>query len=267
MDPALIQMAANGTLSVLLPSARIFGIFLVFPLFSWTGLAGPLRAMLSLAFALPVAFTVYPELLPAQGLGLPYILLVMKELALGIGLGLLLAVPFWAAKSAGDVIDIYRGASQSNLFDPLNAAESTESGTFLLLATLALFVAAGGVTLVMDVAYGSYQVWKPMDIGPAMSVDAFQALLKILTEIFRKAVILAAPMLVCLAISEIVLLFISLGWKHYNVMDLNIIAKNVVLLFLMPVYVLFLMSYLGTNWNDALGLARELIPGLLAGLR
>jgi type III secretion protein T len=262
LNPALIEMVSLGTLSVLLPSARIFGMMLVFPLFSWTGIAGTLRASLSLAFALPVAFAVYPQLVPVEGIGLHYVLLVMKELAVGIGLGLLLAIPFWAAKSAGDMIDVYRGASQSNIFDPLNAAESTESGTFLLLATLALFVAAGGVTLMMDVTYSSFEIWRPMQAQPVANLDALKVLLRILSEIFLKAVILAAPVMVCLAVGEIVLLFVSLGWKQFDVMSMNMVVKNLILLLLLPVYAMFLLSYLGPNWNDAHALVREVIPGL-----
>jgi type III secretion protein T len=262
LEPALIEAAAYGTLSVLLSMTRILGIFLVFPLFSWTGVQGSLRATIAIALSLPVAYAVFPTLGPVQDNVLNYIVLAMKELVVGIGIGLLLAIPFWAAKSAGDVIDIYRGASQSNIFDPLNAAESTETGTLLLLGSLALFVAAGGLNLVMGIAYDSYRIWRPTVLVPDLSMDAFKVLLRILTEISRKAVILAAPILIALAIGEIILLFVSLGWKNYNVMDLSMIMKNLLLVILLPVYLIFLMSYLGTNWSSAHLLLNELIPGI-----
>jgi type III secretion protein T len=249
LDSALIQQVSQAVLSIFLPSVRIFGIMLVFPLFSWTGLQGTVRAMLSLALAFPVAFSVYPQLAPLESIPIQYIFLAGKELCVGLGLGLLLSVPFWAAKSAGDIVDIYRGASQSNLFDPLNAAESTESGTLLLLASLALFVAAGGLILVLNIAYLSFRIWLPMDTLPLANLDSLKLLLFILTSVAQKAVILAAPILICLAVGEIILLFVSLSWKQFNVMDMSMVIKNLVLVLLIPIYLQFFKVFLGDNWN------------------
>jgi type III secretion protein T len=262
LSPELINLFGNSVLSALIASGRMLGLFMVFPLFSWTGIKGTVRAMIALAFGLPAAISIYPLVGQVNGASAMTIILMMKEILVGAGLGLLVGIPFWASQAAGDLIDSYRGASQPNMNDPINAAETSVSGTMLLLITLALFVVADGFQISLGLIYETYAVWKPLTLVPELSGDTLKLFMRLFSEIMRQAVILAAPVLICMAVAELILLFVSRGWKQYNATDLSALGKNLVFAMFLPVYGIFFMSYLESGWNKTLVLIRQMIPEL-----
>jgi type III secretion protein T len=258
----LIGFLQSASLSALLASGRMLGLMLFFPLFAWTGVSGTLRTMITVVLGAPVAVMLYPSVSQVESIGMLFVLLMAKEVMVGIGVAMLAGIPFWAAQAAGDLIDTYRGASQANIFDPLSAAESSVSGTIMLLVTLALFVVAGGFSVVVGLIYDSYAAWNVLDLVPNISAQTFNVFLRLLTEIFRQAAILAGPILIALGVAEMLLLLVARGWKQYNAMDLNTIGKNIAYMILLPIYLIFFVSYLEKGWDKALSLVRIIVPAV-----
>jgi type III secretion protein T len=260
LSPEFISQFGNAVISALIASGRMLGLFMIFPLFSWTGIKGTVRAMVALALGIPAAIMIYPSIGEVNGASAMIIFLMIKEVIVGAGLGLLVSIPFWASQAAGDLIDSYRGASQPNFNDPTNAAETTVSGTMLLLITLALFVVADGFQISIGLVYETYSVWRPLTLVPELSADILKLFMRILSEIMRQAVVMAGPVLICMAVAELTLLFISRGWKQFNATDLSAIGKNLAFALLLPVYGIFFMSYLENGWGKALVLIRQMVP-------
>jgi hypothetical protein len=51
--------------------------------------------------------------------------------------GVVLAVPLYAAEAAGDILDLQRGSSSATLSDPLGSSQSAITGTLLALVVIA----------------------------------------------------------------------------------------------------------------------------------
>src|ERR1700733_12351852 len=107
--PLIQQVFAAGTIG----SGRLLGLIIYFPLFSYLQLKNSvLRLGVAIGLSVPSIAIVYHDM--ALTAPMPYfqiIALMMKEMAVGGVLGMLLGLPFWAAQTAGDVTDAFRGAS------------------------------------------------------------------------------------------------------------------------------------------------------------
>src|ERR1700733_1718045 len=131
-----------------LAMARMTGVVLVLPVFTRLRMTGIVRSGGAFAFSIPVM----PHMLTAFGDTLPGVLeltgLMVKELFLGVLLGVLFAVPFWGAETAGNIIDQQRGAFSTFLGDPSGMEEASVVGTLFVLVLISLFLMVGGLDLV-----------------------------------------------------------------------------------------------------------------------
>ena len=262
--PALeaIRLFMGGVWPALVAgSARAAGFMLLFPLFTRLELPQTLSLPVSIAISLPVIMMIHAQGTVTRELGAGvFMLIIGKEFAIGAMLGILMAVPIWAAQGAGDIIDLYRGASAPNLFDPVNASEVTALGSLLVFLSLALFVAAGGIPAALEILYESYTVWPVQQVAPPFSLDAATVFGKALTEIVRLAYVLAAPPLIVLALIDITFMFVERTARRFQIFDLTNAFKSLAVILLAPVYTLFFAYYLKAEMSGALAVIRR-FPG------
>ncbi len=251
MNTALIEYANQLVLTYgvayVISAARLLGFMQMFPLFSWVQMPQSLRSVMSFVLATPMAFALASQMEHYQGNSMQLMLLGIKEFALGAVLGLSLALPFFAAQAAGDTIDFYRGASQVNISDPVNAAETTISGTMFLLTSLAIFLVSGGMELLLGAVYKSYQVWPVLQLAPKTGVDSFMTLTAGVMVLLQLALLLAAPMIIILALADIFLVFATKSYKQLQIFELSNSFKNLLYMVFMPMYILFFWSNIEKN--------------------
>ena len=88
--------------------ARLAPVVALAPFFGGPALSAAVRAVVTLALLLAVYPSACPEPLPWPGAG-ELLLLSLKELVLGLALGLLTAVAFHTLTMAGQLVDRSRG--------------------------------------------------------------------------------------------------------------------------------------------------------------
>lgn len=244
-----------------LGSARLMAVLFVFPLFSWTRLQGTLRTAIGLSLSLPSILLAYQLLKETPLTAGEFTVLVTKEGAVGLIIGLVLGLPFYAAQAAGDVIDVYRGASAANLFDPVNAQESTVLGTIMILMTLALFVIGGGMLLMIEIVVDTYTAWPMLQLTPNIGLPLDSTVGAGLLAIFRIALVIGGPLLIFLAMVDIGLVFSGKSAKQFNLYDLSNSLRNMILLIILPVYFVFFISF----YTDEARLAFDVLRRFLLG--
>jgi len=123
--------------------SRIVGVMAVLPTFTRLGVTGLLRNGIALAVTIPmvpvIAATLGTEPLTFGKIAA----LGFKEITVGVVIGLVLGVPFWAAEAAGDILDLQRGSSLATVIDPSSTTEASITGTFLGLVIVALYYVSG----------------------------------------------------------------------------------------------------------------------------
>ncbi len=83
-------------------------------------------------------------------------LVCAHEAIIGLLIGFVAAVPFWAIHVAGSLIDTLRGASIGAVYNPSLGEQTSELGTALSNMLLLVFLGCGGLHAMLDALYSSY---------------------------------------------------------------------------------------------------------------
>ena len=257
---ALIGQAGPLLAAMALASARMLGLLLILPLSTRLGLTGLLRG--GVALALPVAPALLGPLLAAPASGVRLLLLGTKEAFVGLVLGIVFAVPFWAAEAAGELVDQQRGSRGAVLPDPSQDAQTGITGTLLVLTLITIFFLNDGMRMLVDAVYDSYRVWPALEAAPRLAGLAMAAggagggtgnaallMLRIFDRVLASGFLLASPLLGAMILVELALALVSRFAPQLNVFDLAMSLKGLVYVVGLPLYAVFLIGYL----RDGLG--------------
>ena len=188
---------------------RFLAAFALLPMFTAQQLPGMLRFAVAGALALfvvPVVLGGSPVGGVAPGL---LILLILKEAFLGVVLGFLFAIPFWAFEAVGFLIDNQRGAGMGAMLNPESGQDSSPLGMLFAQAFIILFLASGGLFVLLDVIYDSFLQWDVWQWRPLLSVDAATLALAHMDRLVRLAFLLSAPVILAMFLAEWSLALVS----------------------------------------------------------
>jgi type III secretion protein T len=252
-------------MGLVLSAARPLAFIFVLPLFTRFGLQqGLIQGAVMVAFAAPVLPGV-TEALSVAGtpdLGALAVLLA-KELLLGVLLGLVLGLPFWAVVAAGDMIEMQRGASMATLVDPGAGDETTVTGTLFFLMVAFVLVTSGWFTeVLLETLYASYAGWPVLDPLPALTPAAGANALGLLDALVETGLVLAMPIFGTLLLAELALGLAGRYTQQINVMFLAMSLKQVIYVLLLPVYFAGLVFFAEGEVRE-LGGALDVLRGLL----
>ncbi|HLO75761.1 MAG TPA: type III secretion system export apparatus subunit SctT [Magnetospirillum sp.] len=242
---------------------RILGMFTVLPFTSRQTLPGLLRAGLSISMALMVVPTVAPLAGDTSVGGVEMVALILKETLIGVILGYVVAILFWGAEALGFFIDNQRGATMSSSMNPFTGVSTSPLGMLFNQGLTAFFFAAGGFSMLMGGVYGTYALWPVASFWPVFHVEDTSFFLAQLDHLMYVAVVMAAPPILAMFLSELGLAFVSRFAPQLQVFFLAMPIKSAVALLVLAVYVPFLMDYLWPEIVAASDLAtamRRLFP-------
>lgn len=251
---AITEFAYPLLVAASIAVSRALGMVMLTPAFTRLGLTGMLRSAVAVVISLPMIAPVF-ETLSVTGQPTSFDLagLLIKEMVVGALIGLAFGVPFWAAEVAGDLVDLQRGSTMSQLLDPLAAGESSVTATLLTVSLLALFFMSGGFMLLLDGFYRSYQLWPAASFAPVLNPNAFDAILHLLDRIMQIGIIIIAPLVIAILIADIMLAFLSRMASQLHVFDLSLAIKNLLFSFLMILYLTFLVPLLLDQMGELRG--------------
>ena len=256
---APVPVQAGQMLVVLvLVAARPLGFIALMPLFGRFHLTvGFLRGAVLAAMIMPVLpgaimqVAVQPGLVTAGAMpGL-----IGRELIVGVVLGVLTGIPFWAAMAAGEFVDAQRGASMALLFDPGSGTEESLTGTLLLLVCVLVLATAGMlIPALFGPLYASYEVIPLLEPLPPLDPAQGALALALLDTLLRAGIILALPMIVPLLLVEMGLVIATKYIPQLNAMFLAMSVKQALFVILMLAYATLLARYaMGMLGDPALG--------------
>ncbi|WP_342234455.1 type III secretion system export apparatus subunit SctT [Inquilinus sp. OTU3971] len=261
---ALLDLLDPYFTAIAVSIARLVALASVLPVFARLGLTGILRNAVVIAIALPMVSQVTSELAVLTPLQPGQILvLVAKEAVIGVLLGLLFGLPFWAVEAAGELIDMQRGVNGAYLLDPNASGEASPVGTLFVLVLLALFFAGNGLGVMAEALYTSYALWPVTELLPPFTGETPTLLLGLLDQVVRLGLLLAAPLVVVMLLADIALAVIGRMAPQLNVFDLSLSVKSAAVLLALPLYAIFLVPYFNdslASMRGVLDLARTVLP-------
>ncbi len=223
---------------------RFLTIMAVFPVFA----KGFLPGMLRNSFAVSLCLILVPPLVLSVDAGqvetsnLP--LIIFKEVMVGFLLAFPLVIPFWAAEAIGAYIDNQRGAAMASSMDPLTGSETTPMGMLFTRAFATFFLASGSFLLLLDFIYSSYSVWPVTEFFPTFSADMASVYLSMLDRLMWLTIVLSAPIIIAMFLSELALALVSRFAPQLNVFFLAMPVKSAMGVFILILYFPLLLTFL-----------------------
>jgi type III secretion protein T len=239
---------------------RIFILCLIAPFFGSAVVSGQLRTALVVAIYLilhPLVQSQMPADPPASAGETAFLgLLLAKEIFLGLLLGWISGIPFWAAQSGGFFIDNQRGASMAEGSDALTGEQTSPIGILFLQGTIYLFFVSGAFLSFLGLVYSSYLVWPVASLLPGMSRDTALLFAEQAGWLMLYMLLLAGPIAIASLLIDASLGLVNRFASQLNVYILAMPIKS-------GVAALMLLAYFGMLGNNAPALYRHIQATLL----
>jgi flagellar biosynthesis protein FliR len=205
--------------SFLLVAARMAGMVLTAPLFGLREVPWPVRVLLPVTLALIVTPLQWSVGITVPQSVLGFVLQLGGEAMIGAVLGVGVMILLAGAQIAGQIISQMSGLSMAEVYG-LDGEETSPLFSHLLyMLALAVFVMIGGHRMLIGALLDSYVA---MPLGRAEVPQSLGTLLATLaTESFSLGIRGAAPAIVALLLSTVVLGFVSRTLPQVNMMTVG----------------------------------------------
>ena len=224
---------------------RVAAVMTLLPLFGRRTTQGLIRAQ----FVVLLALFVYPSAVPEPGAALPvgfgaYVLIALKEVAIGLVLGLFLGTLYWVAENVGYLIDLQTGTHNALIHDPVNEHPEGPTAAFMLKLVLVLTMAGGGLLTLLGVLFDSCRVWPIFETMPRGNELFAQAIAARADSIFMLTVQFCAPFVILLLLIEIGLGLLNRISDRIDAYSLAMPIKSIVAFFVLLVFLSFVYDSL-----------------------
>jgi flagellar biosynthesis protein FliR len=194
-----LVLSISTLLGFLLTLIRVGGVFVFVPLPGVTAVLSPVRIILSLGITIAL-FPEWPRIAAVPSAGL-FLLWVMVEAGLGIGVGLTVAFIGESLSVGAQILGLQAGYGFASTIDPNTQADSGVLVVFSQLAAGLLFFATGIDREVLRVFARSLEIWPAGTF--VLTRGAAGQVLSLGSNMISTGLRLALPMIAILAMVDI----------------------------------------------------------------
>ncbi len=259
MNPADIPnveaMLQLWMLGMLRPGAA----FIAAPVFGATNVPLQLRLVIALAIGVP-AVAASGLALPAEGIvSWPGFILVIGEVVIGLAIGFVLQMGLAAALLAGEAISNAMGLGFAAMMDPMSGQMSSAIGQLLSMLATALFLAANGHLLLIEIVVDSYSALPPGDAFP--SFDAIGGIVRFGSLMFAAGLTIALPVGFVLILVQLIMGVIGRSAPAMNLFAVGLPATLLAGVVLLAIATPVMAEAIARFLSDALDMARLVAGG------
>jgi flagellar biosynthetic protein FliR len=226
---ALLEELAPQSLLFILIASRLSAMMVVAPVFSSRSF--PVRAKAAIVILL--SYVTLPVVggsveIPANLGVVAFALLVGKEILIGAAFGLVAQMLFAAVQVAGGLIDINAGFAIASVIDPASNLNITVLGRYYNLVAMTAFLAIGGHQWLVAGIVESFSLAPVTEMPSTGAIVG--GVLAHADDIFLVALMIGAPILVTLFVSDIALGILARAVPQMNVFIVGLPLKIVLAL-------------------------------------
>jgi type III secretion protein T len=266
-----VSSAATASLSSIAPwteqvltvgvaAARFAFAFVMVPVFSPQVMPATVRNSIIIAFGL-IALSMPLDFRPGDLSAGTWLWLFTKEAIAGVTIGFFFGTVIWAMGAAGEIIDTKVGATIGQLVDPLSGLQESITATLLSRFAQVLFVAAGGITLLVGTIMLSYTIWPLGPGGLRFDRAAVRLFEGEFGRLFTLAFIFSAPIILILYVIDVGMGLLNRFAQQFNVFTLSMPIKAAaavaVLAMLLPFMADALLKDVGSRQDVANEVLRQ----------
>jgi type III secretion protein T len=245
-------------LALAIPRIQLALLFV--PLMGLKETRGLLKSGIVVAVALPVAasnfYTIDTAAIGAMGM----IMLLLKEAAIGIVIGVLLSLPFHMFASIGFIIDNQRGATSGQAFDPTLGSTSF-LGQFMEKAFTVMIIELGMFSMLFGLVINTYVLWPSWEFFPEPLLTGQELLANYFSDMTQKVMLYVLPILIVMLLIDLAFAVLGLFSPQLQIYFISMPAKTLVALLCLVIYASSLYYYGQLEIEKTLDL-KELLPTL-----
>ena len=214
MNGILPFLNLNDFIQFTLVLGRIAGIFAAIPLFGGRRVPLNVRAAAILAMTIVLFPIVRGNIPQLPGDSISLVILIVRESLIGLSLSLLSQVIFAAVEFCGQMIGGQMGLSMASMFDP-DMGQVTVISNFQDLLAMLLFMSLGIHHIFIRAIVESYSL---VPVGAwHMSEGLIHFFVVTISGLFVLAIKLAAPVMVSLLASAVILGIMARSFPQMNI--------------------------------------------------
>lgn len=260
METSLLQ---SWLMAWAFTAPRVLIVFAILPILTEPVVPQTLRNGIVLILSLYVLPLTHEQFLNIDLNLMSMVAIVVKEALLGLMIGYVLSVPFWAVKATGFLIDMQRGVMSALFFSHTTGNMVSPLGNLFSLLLTTLLLTTGGFLTLLETLFLSYQTW-PMDqfvFGTNPKVVTF--FLKQLDLLLYTSLLLAGPLLGIMFLIDIGTGLVGRFLPQLNIFLVAMPIKSGVTFLMLALYISFLADYMKTSFFTI----GQNLPGLAGLLR
>lgn len=209
----------------LLIFCRITSFFVVAPIFS----ARNVPSQLKIGISFFVAFIAFVGAGTQTTVAMDsfYILLILREILVGLCLGFAAYMFFTIVQIAGSFIDIQMGFGIANVIDPMTGAQSPVIGNLKFIIASLLFLTLNGHHYLLEAIMRSYE-WIPLDnelFAKFYGGQISDFMLKTFSTVFTLSFQMAAPLVVAMFLTDVGLGLLARVAPQFNIFVIGLPVK------------------------------------------
>lgn len=203
----------------LVVTARVSGFIGAIPVFTSAQTPGRVKTAMVIVISL-MLFPVMAEFIPAVNFApLPFFLLILAEVLLGLLLGLVARLIFTAVEFGATVIGYQMGFAAAEIFDPQSERQVALISQFQNVFAIMIFLAINGHHIFLRAVVMSYELLPPGQLD--VSGEAIPFLMQLASHMFTIGVQFSAPVLAVLLLSGLILGILARVFPQLNVFLLS----------------------------------------------
>jgi len=211
----------------LLILARMTSFIVTMPIFSYRTIPAPVKIGLAAVLALLVDVT----LLNGQSVPLDgrFILLLLKEVLVGLTMGFVAGIITYAVQLAGAFIDMQIGFAIANVISPESGVPTPLTGQFLYVLQLLFFLGVNAHHMLINGVLYSFQLIPVNELGVAFgSGSTAEFVSRVTAQMFLISAQLAIPIVGCLFLVDVAVGLVARTVPQINVFVVGLPLKLLV---------------------------------------
>ncbi|WHP61715.1 type III secretion system export apparatus subunit SctT [Vibrio harveyi] len=230
---------------------RLMACFIFLPILNKQTLGGTMvRNGVLCSLALFIFPMINQQDLPAETDGIWLMIILGKEVLLGLLIGFVAAIPFWAIEAAGFLVDNQRGAAMASMFNPTLGSQSTPTAVLLTQTLITLFFSGGGFVAFIYALFNSYASWPVISFFPSVTEEWVHFFYAQFEQLMWLGVLMSAPLVLAMFLAEFGLALISRFAPQLNVFFLAMPIKSAIASVLLIVYLALMMNHFQALFSE-----------------
>ena len=248
-------------LTVALLLSRILPVIILSPAFGGEVVQTEVRMGIGILLSVVLFPAVSERIREIPFTALPFVVLMLKELFIGICLAFVVNTVFDAAQMAGGLVDLLSGMNMAQVYVPQLQQNVTIFSSLKLQLSVVLFLSMNGHHLVIEALADSLLVL-PLDSYPTWPEGQwafFDLHLRLFGDMLRVALLLAGPAFIATFLTDLSLGMINRVAPQVQVFFMSMSIKPLVAAVMVLVTLHVVVDTLGAEYAGMLALLRRAI--------